>query len=500
LETDDSILLNAYVRDGDGDAFGRLVERHTDFVYAAAMRQSGNGAAAQDITQAVFLLLSQRAGSVKSPGSLKGWLFTATRYVASAARRSEMRRARREKEAAAMRPEIGEEKESAGAVEFLDDALASLPEKYRQAVLLRYFEERPIAVVGQVLGISEDAAQKRVTRAIGRMRDFLSRREVKVTESSLPGVMAAEGARRAPAFLAKMTVQTVFKCTAGGSSPSISLAKGASHMMVRNQLKLVALKILAATVFVGGATAAVVTQESRPAAPVGAGPVVVAQAETETAPVADAEDPEFQACRGVLQGIIDAYEHDDLEKLQTIYYADPATGGRIMEDEKICSADDLAGYRVVKTAIAHFGTSAMGLFTRNSPIEGMALDVLARVKPEDMSVEDDWVVITPPYSPPGLWPHSPLYFKQVGDTWRLDIGESCRIVHSAARRHPVVGETEEQAFAASEGEMANQFNAIAEAIDRGEIKDVVEVQARLDQMFSELSNEYSRFGVNFIPR
>ncbi len=161
---DDSQLITSYAHNRAAGAFEQLVERHIDFVYAAALRQTGDTHIAQDITQAVFLLFSERAGRLK-PGTLvKGWLFNATRYVVANARRAEARRKIHEREAAAMRSEIVLEDHWPSIAPHLDDALAELSEKDRRVLLLRFFEDLPLAALGQTLGISEYAAQKRVAR------------------------------------------------------------------------------------------------------------------------------------------------------------------------------------------------------------------------------------------------------------------------------------------------------------------------------------------------
>ena len=106
MMTDDSQLLTSYAQDRAGGAFDRLVERHIDFVYASALRQIGDPQVAQDITQAVFLLFSQRATRLKRGTIVKGWLFNTTRYVIANARRAEARRKFHEREAASMRSEV----------------------------------------------------------------------------------------------------------------------------------------------------------------------------------------------------------------------------------------------------------------------------------------------------------------------------------------------------------------------------------------------------------
>src|SRR5205823_5742563 len=96
----DAQLLREYVDRDDHEAFRQLVGRYADLVYSAAVRQAGRGSA-EDITQAVFILLAQKAGRVNS-ATLAGWLVNATRFTALAALRQESRRQKHEQQAANM--------------------------------------------------------------------------------------------------------------------------------------------------------------------------------------------------------------------------------------------------------------------------------------------------------------------------------------------------------------------------------------------------------------
>jgi RNA polymerase sigma factor (sigma-70 family) len=302
----DGELLAELARNRDPDLFRQLMQRHMDFVYAAAVRQSANQTAAQDITQAVFLLLWQRVGTLKPGTTIKGWLFNATRYVVANARRGEARRTAHEREAAAMRFERIDQPKTPEISDVLDDAIAKLSEPDRQAVLLRYFDDLSVAQLGQILGISEDAAKKRVTRAIDRLRRHLLHRGAGVSALSLPAVLAAHATLPIPTPLLGATMNAILAGSHGAAAgTAISLAKGATKMMIRNQIKLIVIKCVVATACVGAA-AAVVTQEVRP--PAAPAPAVLAQAQpqqpqqpqqspdTSTA----TQDPDYPAVRGVL--------------------------------------------------------------------------------------------------------------------------------------------------------------------------------------------------------
>ena len=139
-------LIQAYCRNGSESAFETLVKRHVDFVYCSALRQVRDPLLAEDVSQAVFLLLCRKAKSFRSGTVLVSWLFRTTQFVGARALRTEYRRQRRELEAATMNPqssspEIDQHWEQISPM--LDEALATLPGKDRDAVLLRFFSRKP---------------------------------------------------------------------------------------------------------------------------------------------------------------------------------------------------------------------------------------------------------------------------------------------------------------------------------------------------------------------
>src|SRR5882724_698386 len=97
--TDDSALLRQYLEDHSDAAFAALVTRHINLVYSVALRRLGNPHQAEEITQAVFILLAKKAAQLRHDKALSSWLFQATRLTASNFVRSEIRRHRREQKA-----------------------------------------------------------------------------------------------------------------------------------------------------------------------------------------------------------------------------------------------------------------------------------------------------------------------------------------------------------------------------------------------------------------
>jgi RNA polymerase sigma factor (sigma-70 family) len=211
---DDRDLLSRFVRDRDDSAFTQLVQTHVDFVYAAALRQVGGDAhLAQDVTQEVFADLARKAATLVNHPVLKGWLFTSARFAAAKAVRREQLRRNRERSADAM----ADSNESINWDEIrpvLDELLAALKPTERDAVLLRYFEDKGYAEIGARLRIGEDAARMRVDRALERMRVRLAQRGIASTGSALGAVLATQAAVAAPSGLGAVVAQSALAHTA----------------------------------------------------------------------------------------------------------------------------------------------------------------------------------------------------------------------------------------------------------------------------------------------
>ena len=166
---EDAELLNRYATERRS-CLHRLTRRHVDLVYSAALRLvGGNGSRAEDVTQQVFAELARQARRLAPHPALAGWLYTTTRLMALRAARTEQRRRARELEANAMNEPLREpapEPEWEHLRPVLDDAMHELGEQDRLAVLLRFFQEKSLKEVGDVLGLKENAARMRVERAL----------------------------------------------------------------------------------------------------------------------------------------------------------------------------------------------------------------------------------------------------------------------------------------------------------------------------------------------
>ncbi|HEY3913800.1 MAG TPA: sigma-70 family RNA polymerase sigma factor, partial [Verrucomicrobiae bacterium] len=216
--TDSLKLLRDYADRGDEGAFRQLVEQYIDLVYSAAIRRVGGDASlAQDVTQAVFTDLARKASSLKVE-MLGGWLHRHTGFVASNMVRSEQRRQVREQEAAQMNA-ISDSPDSLWQqlAPVLDDTIESLDPSDRQAVLLRFFERHDFRHIGNALGISDDAAQKRVSRALEKLRALLTERGVTLSVILLSSLLAGRVVMAAPAGMAGSVARIALSGAAGGS-------------------------------------------------------------------------------------------------------------------------------------------------------------------------------------------------------------------------------------------------------------------------------------------
>ncbi|HZF02537.1 MAG TPA: sigma-70 family RNA polymerase sigma factor, partial [Methylomirabilota bacterium] len=260
-ELDDTALLREYVERDSDEAFATLVTRHVHKVYSVALRHTGNPHSAGEITQAVFVILARKSPHLSRRVILSGWLYQTARLTAMTFLRSEIRRARREQEAQ-MQTALNENESDLWTqiAPLLDAAMAGLNETDRTAVVLRFFDGKSMNEVGAALGANEDAAKKRVNRAVEKLRKFFLKRGVTSTTETLAGAISANSVQAAPIGLAKTISAVAIAKGAAASGSTLALIKGALKLMAWAKYKvLVGMGVI--TVITGGALVTAVLHE-----------------------------------------------------------------------------------------------------------------------------------------------------------------------------------------------------------------------------------------------
>ena len=237
-ELDDNALLREYVAHDSEEAFAALVTRHVNKVYSVALRHTGNSHSAEEITQAVFVVLAKKADQLRRHTALSGWIYQTARLTAVTFLRGEIRRARREQEAH-MQTVLNENESETWTqiAPLLDAAMAGLNETDRHAVVLRFFDGKSMKEVGAALGANEDAAKKRVNRALEKLRKFFTKRGIASTTATLAGVISANSVQAAPAMLAKTVTAVAVAKGAAASGSTLTLVKGALKLMAWTKAK-----------------------------------------------------------------------------------------------------------------------------------------------------------------------------------------------------------------------------------------------------------------------
>jgi RNA polymerase sigma factor (sigma-70 family) len=247
---DDARLLLDYVATGSQSAFAQIVRRHVDLVYATALRHVRDAQLAQDIAQAVFLLLARKARSLRHETVLAAWLLQATRYASLDAVKLRDRRQRHEMEAAQVNSAADRETSAdtsaqrAELLGMLDTALARLSEGDRRVLVLRFYEKRSFPEIGAVLGVTDESARKRVNRSVEKLRASFARRGSRIaTAGAVALISAALGdcAHAAPLSLADRA----------GAAASVGELPANIAAAVARKMLMIQVRLLVAVVCVG---------------------------------------------------------------------------------------------------------------------------------------------------------------------------------------------------------------------------------------------------------
>ncbi|MGD0462471.1 MAG: sigma-70 family RNA polymerase sigma factor [Tepidisphaeraceae bacterium] len=478
--------LSEYIQTGSADAFRQIVEANINSVYSQCLRKLHNIALAEDVAQIVFATLAQKAAKLPANVLLEGWLFTTTRFCCSNAQRAAARRTAAEQKAATMRNEAvataaSDQAASSETEELLDDAIAKLGERDRNAVLLRFFGGHSLRQVGEALGVSEDAARQRVFRAIERLRAYFNSRGV-TADSATIAAWLGMAVKPAGAQLARAAIRLAAAKAAAGASMS-----GAGFL---SRLTWTWPKIAAGIAAAAAVTTAVVVVSNGGTPPAPAQPP---PAQITAAPVladvtpADATQPSDQST-----------PVDALRKLSTaIQTNDRAAIAECLCDDGVDPDAAAMGraYFPAQAAISRLQKTWQAKFSAAMSVPGLGFDdfpghgtfatLLSRILDFpgglEATIDRDIAQVRVPlprdaFVSPGRdqitalghWSGAMLVFKQVDGNWKLDTDRTFNFVANVARQ-PGNNKSDLAIQGKVLTELADGLNAVASDIDSGKI-------------------------------
>ncbi len=257
MMTEDMELVREYATRHSEEAFAALVSRHVNLVYSVALRQLRDASLAEEVTQAAFVILARKAGSLGPKTVLPAWLCRTAQYAAANALRTEWRRQARDQEIymqSSLNPPEAETSPWPDIAPLLDIAMAGLGEKDHSAIVLRFFEGKDLKQVGAALGVNENAAKTRVSRAVEKLRKFFVKRGLILPAAVLTASISANSVQAAPVALTKsVTVVAMAKGAAAGGS-TLTLINGTLKLMAWTKLKTSVVVVAAVLLAVAGTT------------------------------------------------------------------------------------------------------------------------------------------------------------------------------------------------------------------------------------------------------
>lgn len=256
----DSELLANFVSHRDEDSFEALVDKYLPLVLGVAIRRTGSRAIAEEIAQNVFTLLAQKARRLRSHPTIGGWLMKTTAFESMRANEKEQTRRRNMNE---FQDELrvptvdlpGSDVEWKEAKAILDEALSSLSDGDRDVIVMRFYEDKSFKAIAQIVGRSDDACQKRVTRALERLHKAMRRRGAVIPLAALGTGLTAELGRAASSVrLAKSITGSVIGSTVReGAATTLTLTQLMASINSKAGVAVSAILLLAVAA-IGGFT------------------------------------------------------------------------------------------------------------------------------------------------------------------------------------------------------------------------------------------------------
>jgi RNA polymerase sigma factor (sigma-70 family) len=288
-DVNDMDLMREYAGQNSEAAFAELVHRHINLVYSVALRYVGNAQDAQDVTQAVFIILAKKAASLCQRTTFTGWLYETTRFTASQLLRTRTRQQAREQEAY-MQSTLNDSNTDGvwkQLAPILEEAMTRLGEKERALLVLRFFENKSGAETAALLGIQEWAAHKRVARAVEKLRRFFTKRGVILPAAALTAAISANAVQAVPVMLGQSVAAVAMAKGSVATVSTLALVKGTMKIMAWIKVKTAVGVTAGVLLAAGTATVAVSTlmRAQAPPATVPANVVVSAIAPIQPASV-----------------------------------------------------------------------------------------------------------------------------------------------------------------------------------------------------------------------
>jgi RNA polymerase sigma factor (sigma-70 family) len=245
-------LIQSYLA-GNEEAFASLVQKYYCLVYGTACRQVSDSHLAEDVTQCVFLLFARKAKAMSSDTAIGGWFLRTVRFVARDVARKRRRWRQLEEEDLMENIEMPTLNPT-GPLFSLEEAILALSAKEQICVLAKYYEGKNFKEIALDQDISEDAAQKRVSRALDKMRDFFQRRGFRVSTAAIPAIFSAGFLASAREAVAQTGVVLAAVKGNAVSDGAAALAAEATRVLTRKYWLALGSKVAAALLLIGSTT------------------------------------------------------------------------------------------------------------------------------------------------------------------------------------------------------------------------------------------------------